>query len=853
MDSTYKQYRPDGQLIHHSLSCLNKLSKTQVSRYNWPVQAMLNLTIFLVLSSALIASVQALDKEELGLSLISANSTLGSSSRAVIIRDIQPSVHHNSKRSPTGYTVYQPALIGFRCETVRDVTSAGVSVVEANIPVTLTLYGESFTTDTIVAFTTDFRPHTGLDPVFSQHIVDQTKQDQQQPQQQLATTTSTTTSVVDTTTTSPIEETTPISNNAPPPSTLAQTNQASRRFANRRRTQSGSYDCTDYNRVTSYKLTEENILSPNVATLTVTLPELDSSGMNYYFCLKQPPLSTPIKGFSGEDVWSTNFSSGSSSSSSNESLVWVHQGDEWWVTLKVEAPFLSVTNDCFLIVILLLLSAVASGLNLGLMSLDMNELAVISACGDQRERSYARTIMPLRKRGNYLLCSLLFSNVAVNASLTVVLEQLTSGLVAVIGSTLAIVILGEIGPQAICARQGLAIGAKTIYITYAFMILTFPLSYPISYLLDIILGEEAGHAYDRERLMEFIKITGHHTQLESDEIAIISGALKLKKIKVDQIMTRIEDVFMLPIDCKLDRETIKRIIMKGYSRIPVYDFDDRRQIVALILAKDLALLDPDDHTPIEDMLAYCKHPLIFIDGDATLDVALNEFKTGKSHMAVVRQIFDDGEVDKYYEAIGVVTLEDVIEEVLQVEINDETDTLSDNRRKRRRTDAQVAHLIDELTLRTSSSTSARLESSELVSRTATGILNLGTTGGLYSELPALSKQVQTSLSSHLTSISIGGVAQSLSQSYRSAEESPPPIQQQQQQQQQVASPMTSEQPPNDQSSQTSLHHRHQQHQLLEGNQPQSQQQQQQQQQSGGESGDAGMLTRAAQFLSNIIS
>lgn len=340
------------------------------------------------------------------------------------------------------------------------------------------------------------------------------------------------------------------------------------------------------------------------------------------------------------------------------------------------------------------MSAVASGLNLGLMSLDMNELAVISSCGDSQERKYARTIAPVRRRGNFLLCSLLLSNVMVNSTLTVILETMTTGLIAVIGSTLAIVILGEIVPQAICARKGLAIGAQTIYLTYAFMFLTAPLSYPISILLDCVLGEEKGNVYDRERLMEFIKITGHHTQLDSDEVAIISGALKLKKIKVDQIMTRIEDVFMLPMDCNLDRFTIKHIIEKGYSRIPIYDYGDRRQIVALILAKDLALLDPDDQLPLAKMIMYCKHPLIFIEDSATLDVALNEFKTGKSHMAVVRQIYDDGEVDKYYEAIGIVTLEDVIEEVLQTEINDETDTLSDNRRKRRRTDAQVAHLLD---------------------------------------------------------------------------------------------------------------------------------------------------------------
>lgn len=398
-----------------------------------------------------------------------------------------------------------------------------------------------------------------------------------------------------------------------------------------------------------------------------------------------------------------------------------------------------------LMLVLLFLSAVTSGLNLGLMSLDMNELAVISSCGDQKERSYAKTIAPLRKRGNYLLCSLLLGNVMVNATLTVILEQLTSGVIAVIGSTLAIVILGEIVPQAFCARQGLAIGAKTIYLTYAFMILTFPLSYPVSWILDYVLGEEKGNVYDRERLMEFIKITGHHTQLEADEVAIISGALKIKKIKVEQIMTRIEDVFMLPIECKLNRDTIKSIIEKGYSRIPVYEFEDRKQIVALILAKDLALLDPDDHTPIASILRYCKHPLIFIEGDATLDVALNEFKTGKSHMAVVRQIFDDGVNDKYYEAIGVVTLEDVIEEVLQVEINDETDSLSDNRRKRRRTDAQIAQYIDEL--------SSHSRECSLSNKTA---------NDLHEEIQQASKQSQfVDLSTNLTSVSIERVVKKL--------------------------------------------------------------------------------------------
>jgi len=86
------------------------------------------------------------------------------------------------------------------------------------------------------------------------------------------------------------------------------------------------------------------------------------------------------------------------------------------------------------------------------------------------------------------------------------MDDLTSGLVAVIGSTLAIVIFGEITPQAVCSRHGLTVGAMTISITKVFMGLTSPLSYPISKILDVLLGEEIGNVYTRERIKELVKV-----------------------------------------------------------------------------------------------------------------------------------------------------------------------------------------------------------------------------------------------------------------------------------------------------------------------------------------------------------
>lgn len=60
--------------------------------------------------------------------------------------------------------------------------------------------------------------------------------------------------------------------------------------------------------------------------------------------------------------------------------------------------------------------------------------------------------------------------------------------------------------QAICSRHGLAVGAKTIYITKFIMLVTFPLSYPTSKILDVLLGEEIGNVYNRERLKELVKV-----------------------------------------------------------------------------------------------------------------------------------------------------------------------------------------------------------------------------------------------------------------------------------------------------------------------------------------------------------
>ncbi|RVE44514.1 hypothetical protein evm_010843 [Chilo suppressalis] len=360
----------------------------------------------------------------------------------------------------------------------------------------------------------------------------------------------------------------------------------------------------------------------------------------------------------------------------------VHQGSETYKILATHNKLLPLWVSIILIIVLLLLASLFSGLNLGLMALDRTELKIIANTGTEKERKYARAIMPVRSHGNYLLCTILLSNVAVNSTFTVILDDLTSGLVAVIGSTLAIVFIAEITPQAVCARHGLLIGAKSIWIMKIVMGICAPLAWPTSKLLDYFLGEEIGTHYNRERLKELVKITNHVNDLDKEEVNIISGALDLRKKTVKDVMTKLKDCFMLPINSVLDFDTMTEIVKSGYSRIPVYE-GTRGNIVTVLFIKDLAFVDPDDNTALRTLCQYYQNPCNFVFEDVTLDVMLRQFKEGhKGHMAFVQRI-EEGDGDPIYETVGLVTLEDVIEEMIQAEIVDESDVISDNRTKKR--------------------------------------------------------------------------------------------------------------------------------------------------------------------------
>jgi len=330
-------------------------------------------------------------------------------------------------------------------------------------------------------------------------------------------------------------------------------------------------------------------------------------------------------------------------------------------------------------VVLLLMSGLFSGLTLGLLGLDPTSLKIV-AKGDTENAKYAQDVMPIRAKGNLLLCTLLLGNVAVNSALSILLANFAGGILGFALSTAFIVIFGEIIPQAACSRYALYIGSKVICIVKRLILLIAPLAWPISKLLDLVLGDEFGLVYTNRELRNLVELHTMEGDLPTESAGIMTGALDFSKLTVVSVMTEWKSVFYLKSDAKLDFECLERIFKSGHSRVPVVEVtgthyeEQQLHVIGLLFVKDLILLDPEDELPVRNIIDTFLHDLKHIEHNTSVKTLMEEFRHGRSHLAIVRKLVGhkmNGEV--IYQNVGIVTLEDIIENILNMKIEDEFD------------------------------------------------------------------------------------------------------------------------------------------------------------------------------------
>ncbi|GAA6223630.1 metal transporter CNNM3 isoform X2 [Lates japonicus] len=333
-----------------------------------------------------------------------------------------------------------------------------------------------------------------------------------------------------------------------------------------------------------------------------------------------------------------------------------------------------------LIVLLLLVCGLLRTVNLSLLWLDPVELYVLHSCGSEEEKRAAKRLEPIRRRGNFLTCSLLFLCAVGHSVLGVLLYRaLGSILSAVFTSGLLIFFLAELAPHIVCSGYGFQLAPALTWLAQVCMVLTCPLSCPLGLILDLALRRDISTCGIRERAMEMIRTNVNDPYSEFVKEEFSRGTLRIKT--VEDILTPLKDCFMLPSSAVLDFSTMSEIMQCGYTRVPIYE-EERSNIVEILYVKDLALVDPDDCTPMTTITKFYNHPLHFVFNDTKLDAMLEEFKKGNSHMAIVQKVNNEGEGDPFYEVLGLVTLEDVIEEIIKSEILDESDGYLDRKVKR---------------------------------------------------------------------------------------------------------------------------------------------------------------------------
>ncbi len=373
----------------------------------------------------------------------------------------------------------------------------------------------------------------------------------------------------------------------------------------------------------------------------------------------------------------------------------------------------------FMVAFLTLFAGMMSGLTVGYLSVDKLTMELREKTGTQMEKEYSKVILPVLSNHHWLLCTLLLMNSFAMEALPVFLDRVFSRLTAVIISVTLLLIFGEVIPQALCTgpRQ-IQIAAMAAPMTRFLMIVSWPITYWLGKCLDIILGEQGKTRYQNQDLKALVEMHTYEAikkiseeeeknpyiakedipkpsntmGLSPEEANLMISALEIRDKKVVEIMISFDKVYSIKHEEPINRKKVLEILDKGFSRIPVFRNDDKTDLIGILRIKQLISIDFNQNRSLKELGIRLKLPLV-ISPKMTLIDLLREFRKGKSHMAFIteqvellqaklglnrnnsvqfnlryNETFSES---KKIKILGIITLEDVIEQIFNLEIMDE--------------------------------------------------------------------------------------------------------------------------------------------------------------------------------------
>ena len=322
---------------------------------------------------------------------------------------------------------------------------------------------------------------------------------------------------------------------------------------------------------------------------------------------------------------------------------------------------------------LIILSAFFSGSETSLTSASKPRMHNLARTGKKN----AKIFEELFKNKEMLICTILFANNLVNilasAIATKILIELTNNegiLYATIIMTLMILIFGELIPKTLALSKADQFALKIAPFMRILVYILYPLTVTLNFIATTLLKifgvnylnfkkEEVSEKREEE-LRGAIDLHGEDSS--KDEKNMLKSILDLDDITVGSIMVPRKDIFSLPSNIQYN-ELITKLNNSPHSRIPIWE-KNPENIIGIFHIRKLIEIKADELKTF-NITSLCQKPW-FIPESTRLDNQLLEFKRRKEHFSIV--------VDEYGEFLGIVTLEDIIEEIVG-EIDDEHDVL----------------------------------------------------------------------------------------------------------------------------------------------------------------------------------
>lgn len=337
----------------------------------------------------------------------------------------------------------------------------------------------------------------------------------------------------------------------------------------------------------------------------------------------------------------------------------------------IEPSFSYFFINGLLLVLLLIGSALASGSEVAFFSLNNEEIASIQESEPKRGKQVAELLAKPKK----LLSTILILNNLINigmVTLTTFVSWSLFGmnatgiviiLVQTVGITFAIVFFGEIVPKVYANQARVSFALALAPILSFFSSILQPLSWFLMAFSNLIEKrvEQKGYSLSVDELNQALELTTEDTPEEEKDI--LKGIVNFGTLTVKQVMRSRMDI--TAIDSEMDfHELMDKINKSGYSRIPVFE-ETIDNILGVLYIKDLLpFIEKDEDFAWKDLI----RKSFFVPETKKVDALLKDFQKMRVHMAIV--------VDEYGGTSGLVTLEDLIEEIIG-EINDEFDDTND--------------------------------------------------------------------------------------------------------------------------------------------------------------------------------